>query len=419
MNLRQMINMFLQKTGTNITSNLTLSTVIDYLNRARLTMVTEGIIGVDRTYGFPSEENQEFYALPDDWLGKFSDIMWYQKTSKVEFVDKELFLRQRQHSNTPGLPRIWTVFDGKFRIWPPPSAAAPSATVATSFGGGSSVTIALVNNDDFPNTGLIRIDLATTIDSLAMSAFDFIRYLKKTLNGSNMDLTVLQRGLQDTGVGSGHTSSDTAVVCDLEVDYFSKGKDFLITPEGGTITIASGGSLTASKRYQAGYTLTDAVSGEYSLLNVLGALSTDSSNKTIDFADLPSEVVSDANRVLVLGTYITEGDGDLFYGSGFVKIATKSITSNPVTTALNSYIENLAGITPTLEQHGRLTQSNIPDKYHKAHVFMACKEHSEDKREWDLVNLFTSNFNDAMQKAQSLEQRDHTRKQNQMLWTPV
>ena len=151
----------------------------------------------------------------------------------------------------------------------------------------------------------------------------------------------------------------------------------------------------------------------------MGAVDSDSSNKTIDFADLPSEVVSDANRVLVLGTYITEGDGDLFYGSGFVKIATKSITSNPVTTALNSYIENLAGITPTLEQHGRLTQSNIPDKYHKAHVFMACKEHSEDKREWDLVNLFTSNFNDAMQKAQNLEQRDHTRKQNQMLWTPV
>ena len=193
--------MFLQKTGTNITSNLTLSTVIDYLNRARLTMVTEGIIGVDRTYGFPSEKNQEFYALPDDWLGKFSDIMWYQKTSKVEFVDKELFLRQRQHSNTPGLPRIWTVFDGKFRIWPPPSAAAPTALVrGAGFGGGSSVTIPLVNNDDFPNTGLIRIDLAITTDSLETSAFDFIRYLKKTVSGSNMDLTVLQRGLQDTGV---------------------------------------------------------------------------------------------------------------------------------------------------------------------------------------------------------------------------
>lgn len=107
----------------------------------------------DKVKAYPIVANQFIYDLPSDI--QFCDYLRWEDQKKIEPQDLEQFLRNMGFGGASGDPRDYCLnhpWDGKFRIYPIPSAASASTTVSGAHNT-TVTTITVADASDFPTRG--------------------------------------------------------------------------------------------------------------------------------------------------------------------------------------------------------------------------------------------------------------------------
>ena len=376
MNLQEKIDFFIRKAATEISTDFPENQIIDLLNEARLDMVVEDkILTIQRTHAFAAVASQGRYSLPSDWLLKATNQIKYNFSYILNFASKgkiENLIEIRDQIDTPF---AWGVWNKNFHIWPRAGTASPTTTVVTDSG----TSLLLVNNTAFNTIGYIVI------------GSERIYYQTRVVSGSNMTLGVLSRAENDT-VQVSHSAGATVTQLDFSTDYFSRGRDYLHRPSTGVVAIvASGGTFTAGN-YKFGWTYYNSSDGKESLMYDLGT-HTLATNGTITLSQLVDDSSGKSNQKRIYITAASSTSPFLLHSTIAAGTTSKAITSE----------------TPSSTEFALANITSLMDEtYHHALIYRGLVNWAEENREWDIYNVFSSKFNNAINGAQALTERENT-----------
>ncbi len=384
MNLQEKINFFIRKAATEISTDFPENVIVDLLNEARLDLVVEDkVLSIQRTHAFAAEANQGRYSLPTDWLLKATNQIKYNFSYLLGYVGKEALENLIEIRDQIDTPTAWAVWNKKFVIWPRAGTASPTTTVVTDNG----TSMIMLNNADFNSIGYFLV------------GSERVYYLTKTVSGAYMTLGVLTRAENDT-VQATHSTGVTVTQLDFSIDYFSRGRDYLIRPSTGLATLAdSGGTFTAGD-YIFGWTYYNSSDGNESLLHDLGKhpLAT---NGTITLSQLVDDSTDKSNQKRI---YITAAGttSPFLLHTTIAAGTTSSIITSETALSTEYAVGNIKDLTD--------------ETFHHALIYRALVNWAEEHREWDLYNVMGSKYDKSLNGAQALAKSEMRRDYQQMAW---
>lgn len=157
---------------------------------------------------------QPNYALPAGFIGAKS-VQFKEKYDLFPFEDYDEYRRVRgttvQQTGTPHYYYIQPDIDtsaaiGWLMIDPVSTSSSPNTTLAGAYSASASTTIACVDTAYFQKTGSMIIDT------------EVIRFRRN--NTSNDELTIVQRGVEQTTVAN-HASTAAVYLRDLRLVYYT------------------------------------------------------------------------------------------------------------------------------------------------------------------------------------------------------